>query len=214
MFTVDADSEDNRHTDQHAGARFYNKSLNKTMVKVNQGNCYITDMDDEILSTTLGSCISACIRDPYLKIGGMNHFMLPESETAEWTASQSIVSPHLRYGNFAMEQLLNSILRRGGLRERLEIKIFGGGNVLKGSMNVGFRNADFIESYLKNEGLKSVSGDLRGEKARRLQYFPTSGRVQMMYVSAVRAKEITQKEKRDQIRTRPSDNSGDIELFD
>lgn len=214
MFTIDADEELKNGKDQVVGARFYNKSLGKTIVRINQGNCYVSGDEGELLTTTLGSCISACIRDPYLNLGGMNHFMLPESQTPEWTASKSIISPHLRYGNFAMEQLINSILRRGGKKNRLEIKLFGGGNVLRGTSNVGYRNADFIVNYMLTEGLKVAASDLRGEKARRLQYYPTSGRVQMMYVSTDRTREISREENRNRLRTRQDEASGSIELFD
>ena len=120
------------------------------MVKVFPGEYYVTAQDDEVLVTILGSCVSACIRDPHMGIGGMNHFMLAEGEAGGWGGHGNST----RYGNFAMEKLLNELLKMGCSRSALEIKVFGGGNVTDTRNLIGTDNSDFVMRYLENEGLK------------------------------------------------------------
>jgi chemotaxis protein CheD len=159
------------------GARRYrDPRFDAVAVKVFPGEHFVTRDVNEMLVTVLGSCVSACIRDPVAAIGGMNHFMLPESGDNEWDN----VSSSMRYGNVAMERLINDILRGGGLRQRLEIKVFGGGNVLRGNSNIGHRNADFVERYLADENLPIAASHLRGELPRRLHYFAVTGKIMMM----------------------------------
>lgn len=210
-----AQREASRDDEQITGARFFNRKLNVTVIRIDQGSCYVTGSDAEMLSTVLGSCISACVRDTELHIGGMNHFLLPASEEASWTNKQGdIASAHLRYGNFAMEQLINGILKRGGTRENLEIKIFGGGNVLKGNGGVGHRNADFVEQYLRDEGYTVAAADLRGDLPRKIQYFPTTGRVQMKKLDTQHSKTIIREEENRRKKTRVVEEAGSIELWD
>ncbi len=97
-----------------------------------------------MIVTILGSCVAACIRDPETGVGGMNHFMLPESNSGKWGATNA----NMRYGNFAMETLVNEILKTGCPRDRLEVKLFGGGNVIPGSLKVGDQNGKFALNYL------------------------------------------------------------------
>ena len=156
--------------------RYRDPRFDAIAVKVFPGEHYVTSNPDEMLVTILGSCVSACIRDPFAGVGGMNHFMLPEA----MGGGGDPVSESMRYGNVAMERLINDILIRGGVRQRLEIKVFGGGNVMKASSNIGHRNADFVEDYLAAEGLRIAAADLRGNLARRVHYFPTTGRVMML----------------------------------
>ena len=108
--------------------------------------------------------------------GGMNHFMLPESPDGRWGRAAF----SLRYGNFAMEQLINGILRQGGRRERLEVKVFGGARIGPDSSEIGERNANYVEDYLRTEGLVPLATELRGSRARRLAYMPVSGRAFMV----------------------------------
>lgn len=148
----------------------------RNVVKVAPGDHAISAAPDTLLLTVLGSCVSACIRDPVAGVGGMNHFMLPESVDGRW--GQAAFS--LRYGNFAMEQLINGILSKGGRRERLEIKVFGGARLGPDSSEIGERNASYVEYYLKAEGLVPLVSELRGGRARRLAYVPVSGRAFMV----------------------------------
>ena len=152
--------------------RYRDPRFDAVAVKVFPGDHYVTADAGEMLVTILGSCVTACIRDPLAGVGGMNHFMLPESAGSGWdTASAS-----MRYGNVVMERLINDILKRGGARERLEIKVFGGGNVMNGTTNIGHRNAEFVEEYLAAEGLPIAAHHLRGNLPRRVHYFPPPAR--------------------------------------
>lgn len=148
----------------------------RDVVKLAPGDHAISAAPDTLLLTVLGSCVSACIRDPLAGVGGMNHFMLPESTDGRWGRA----SFSLRYGNFAMEQLINGILRQGGRRERLEVKVFGGARLGPDTSEIGERNATYVEDYLRAEGLVPLVSELRGGRARRLAYMPVSGRAFMV----------------------------------
>lgn len=155
------------------GHRFFDSAADVWMVKVFPGEYYVTDKADEILVTVLGSCVAACIRDPLIGIGGMNHFMLPQSHSGRWGND----SEPTRFGNFAMEKLINELIKAGGARERMEIKVFGGGNVTESSQAIGTQNADFVLRYLEAEGLGYMAKDLGGDHPRRIHYYPKTGRV-------------------------------------
>ena len=159
--------------------RYVDPRFTEVAVKVFPGEHHVTQLDDEMLVTVLGSCVAACIRDPFAGVGGMNHFMLPEAGYST-NSSWDVVSSGMRYGNEAMERLINDILVRGGRRERLEIKVFGGGNVMNASSNIGHRNADFVEDYLAAEGLPIAAAHLRGNLARRVHYFPATGKAMVL----------------------------------
>jgi chemotaxis protein CheD len=189
--------------------RYFDAHFNATAVKVLPGDHYVTDSPDEMIVTVLGSCVAACIRDTLIGVGGMNHFMLPESADGGWgTASAS-----MRYGNFAMEQLINDILKAGGARNRLEVKVFGGGNVLVSSAGIGHRNADFVEEYLRNEGLAIAASDLRGLLPRRVHYFPHTGRVMMLALKRQEDLAVLGHEQIYKSRLGAAPVSGDAELF-
>lgn len=193
--------------------RYFDRKVNAWIEQVNQGAIAVTGDDNVVLSTVLGSCIAACIRDPAIRVGGMNHFLLPVATTD--ISPVDAKSMALRYGNYSMDMLINEVLKRGGRRERLELKLFGGGNVMQriANMNVGHRNADFIEEYVRLEGLTLISADLRGEQARRVQYFPASGRARMMLISGGERETIFKREMWNRPRAETTD-ACDIELFD
>lgn len=150
------------------------------VIKIGPGEHYVTRQPDELIVTVLGSCVAACIRDPLAGIGGMNHFMLPESETGKW----GLGSANLRYGNFAMERLINDILIGGGHRSRLEVKVFGGAAMIGSGAAIGHKNASFVEAYLKAERMPIAASHLRGESARRIDYAPRGGKVMMLEMIA------------------------------
>ncbi|MDX1738947.1 MAG: chemoreceptor glutamine deamidase CheD, partial [Alphaproteobacteria bacterium] len=127
--------------------RFYDPVFRRMCVKVQPGTHYVTKSKGEMISTTLGSCIAVCIRDTVSGVGGMNHFMLPQSDTGKWSGANA----EMRYGNHAMEVLLNDILKLGGARNRLEFKVFGGAHVINSSAAIGDKNIRFIEKFLRNE---------------------------------------------------------------
>jgi len=127
-----------------------------------------------MITTVLGSCVSACIRDRVNGIGGMNHFMLPDGGNDD-----SPVSSSMRYGTYAMEILINEVLKAGARRENLEAKVFGGGAVLRGfsAINVGERNAKFVRDYLRTENIRICAEDLNDIWPRKVNYFPRTGKV-------------------------------------
>ena len=157
--------------------RFWDPAQGCMTVKVLPGEFYVSDQE-EMLSTVLGSCVSACIHDVRRGIGGMNHFMLPEpvGERDSWS---STVGRAARYGSDAMEQLINAILKAGGQRVDLRAKVFGGGRVLARMSDVGQRNIDFVQRYIAAENLALVASDLGDVFPRQVQFFPQSGRARV-----------------------------------
>jgi chemotaxis protein CheD len=156
-----------------AGRRFYDQVQGAWVVKVLPGEFYVTPKSNEVLVTVLGSCVAACIRDQRAGLGGMNHFMLPLAHADGWGDDPQSA----RYGNFAMEKLINELIKLGCARERMEVKVFGGGNVIDSNQAIGTQNAEFVMRYLAAEGLSCASHDLGGVQPRRIHYFPSTGRV-------------------------------------
>jgi len=193
-----------------AGRRVFDAASEMWMVKLFPGEFYITRKADEMIVTVLGSCVSACIRDPQAGIGGMNHFMLAQHTSGGWGSDLRSA----RFGNFAMEKLLNELIKAGARRERLEVKVFGGGNVTESSNAVGTDNAEFVLRYLQAEGLRCAAQDLGGSHPRRIHYYPQTGRVVRRLLgvgeSYLVRREETDYEKRLQAEKK---TFGDIELF-
>ncbi|WP_050462284.1 chemoreceptor glutamine deamidase CheD [Herbaspirillum autotrophicum] len=160
--------------DQFASNVYYDRTFDCDAAKILPGEYYFTHKDMMIV-TVLGSCVSACIRDRVNGIGGMNHFMLPDGGND----ADSPISASMRYGTYAMEILINDVLKAGARRENLEAKVFGGGNVLRGfiAINVGERNAQFVRSYLKAENIRVVAEDLNDIYPRKVYFFPRTGKV-------------------------------------
>jgi chemotaxis protein CheD len=190
--------------------RYWDNGLDAFVVKVLPGEHYVTRAADEAITTVLGSCVAACIRDPIAAVGGMNHFMLPGEVRGSWSGATN----EMRYGQFAMEKLINDILRAGGRRERLEVKLFGGANVMNSSMRIGDSNAEFVLSFMKTEGLTVAAQDLGGDLARRINYFPMTGRVFRLELRRQPDGEVFAEELSYRERLRQQDVAGSIELFD
>lgn len=191
--------------------RGWNSSYETVAARLLPGEYFVT-MHDEAVYTTLGSCISACIRDRVSGIGGMNHFMLPiSSNTDSWKAADNSAST--RYGNFAMEHLINTILKNGGQRQNLEAKIFGGGRIIANMTDVGMRNIAFARDYLETEGLKITSEDVGDTFPRMVVYFPATGKVRVKRLRSLHTNTIVELETQylNTIKEKPV--SGDIELF-
>ena len=191
--------------------RFWEPDTQRWTVKILPGEYYVT-RSDEAITTVLGSCVSACIRDPVTRVGGMNHFMLPEDNAIRDPGAP--VALATRYGSNAMESLINDVLKLGGLRERLEIKIFGGGRVLAHMADIGARNIDFVRDYLSTEGLRTNAQDVGGEQPRKVVYYPTEGRVRVRKLRPIENRGVSDRERLyfDSIRN-THDGGGDIELF-
>jgi chemotaxis protein CheD len=192
-----------------AGRRFFDATHAAWMVKVFPGEYYVTRNKDEILVTVLGSCVAACIRDPILGIGGMNHFMLANGRTGAW--GDDLQSA--RFGNFAMEKLINELIKSGCSRDRMEIKVFGGGNVIDASTAVGSANAEFVLRYLEAEGLRCNAEDLGGTHPRRIHYYPGSGRVVRRLLGTGETYAISREEREYADRLKARQPAGEIHLF-
>jgi chemotaxis protein CheD len=190
--------------------RHWNATYETVAARLLPGEYFVT-MHDEAIYTTLGSCISACIRDRVSGIGGMNHFMLPTTSNTSWETTDNCAST--RYGNFAMEHLINNILKNGGKRQNLEAKIFGGGRIIANMTDVGLRNIAFARDYLETEGLKVTSEDVGDNYPRMVVYFPASGKVRVKRLRSLHNNTIVELETKylNTIKEKPV--SGDIELF-
>lgn len=190
---------------------YFDRTFDCDAAKISPGEYYFTDKD-MVIVTVLGSCVSACIRDTVIGIGGMNHFMLPDSAVAD---KDSPVSESMRYGTYAMEVLINQLLRNGARRENLEAKIFGGGNVLKSftTINVGDRNAIFVRKFLKDEGIRVTSEDLLDIYPRKVYYFPKTGRVLVKKLKNMHNDTLVKREEAYASKLKTSDVGGEIDLF-
>lgn len=178
--------------------------------KILPGELYVGDNPFEMIATTLGSCVSACIRDVELGIGGMNHFMLPLKSDGAGFSSMDMAT---RYGNHAMEQLINEIIKRGGRRRNLEVKLTGGGRVITHMSDVGRRNIEFALHYVQVEQLQLEATDLGDQCARKVMYSPVSGRLRIKRLQSVPNNTVAQRERtyRQQLSHRPL--YGEVELF-
>ncbi len=194
----------------NGGRRIYDAATQTWMVKVFPGEFHVTSNPDETLVTVLGSCVSACIRDPRRGIGGMNHFMLPPSRTGGWGGD----SQSARFGNFAMEKLINELLKAGCARDTLEIKVFGGGNVTESNIAVGTNNAEFALRYLEAEGLRCVAQDLGGRFPRRIHYSPATGKVIRRLLGREMSSAVAHEEFEHAKRISSRSPAGEIDLFD
>lgn len=162
---------------------------------IKPGEFYVTKNRTETIQTTLGSCIAACIRDKNTGVGGMNHFMLPlKGSVYHQKFTKSPVIGITRYGNWAMEFLINEILKAGGTRRNLEVKIFGGGCVLKNMTDIGQKNIQFVLEYIHNENLFLVNQDVGDIYPRKIIYFPFSGVVKVKKMPLMEAENIVQEE--------------------
>ena len=196
---------------EHIG-RYWDAKHNVFAAKIIQGQYYVSTAD-EMITTVLGSCVAACVRDPQLGIGGMNHFMLPGDEKISDRWQDSPVNVMARYGTVAMERLINTILAQGGQRKNLEIKLFGGGRVLNIGTDIGRLNIDFARQYLLKEGFRAASEDLGGIHPRKIMYFPSTGRAFVKKLLKLHNDTLVKRERRyyDQLKNMPEQH--EVELF-
>jgi len=165
--------------------RIFDRSLERDVVRLLPGEFFVSG-EEAVLTTVLGSCVSACIRDPDSGIGGMNHFMLPNKEGGGAQDKESAG----RYGAHAMEFLIEGILRLGGQRDNLEAKLFGGGKIVEGMSDVGQRNIEFVHDYLSDMGVVIAAEDLGLAFPRKINYFVPSGRVMVKKLRALHSRSV------------------------
>lgn len=189
---------------------YFDRHFDIDAAKLLPGEYYVTG-EKMMLVTVLGSCVAACIRDPQFGIGGMNHFMLPES----MHEADSPLSSSARYGTYAMEILINQLIKLGARRNKLEAKVFGGGNVLRGFTvnNVGDRNAAFVLDFLKTEKIPVLAQDLVDIYPRKVYFVPQSGKVMVRKLRTMHNSTIVKRENDYSQRLRTTRVTGDVELF-
>jgi chemotaxis protein CheD len=190
---------------------YFDEALQTHAFRLLPADYRVTDQPIALV-TLLGSCVAACIYDPALGVGGMNHFMLPDAEPASMAARSD---GSARYGAHAMELLINDLLKRGARRSRLLAKVFGGGNVLRGftSDPIGTRNAKFVLEYLGNEGIPIVAQDLGDIHPRKVCFFVQSGRALVRHLPVTRDEEIVRAERALYGRLSHTPVAGSVELF-
>ncbi len=197
---------------EHIG-RYWDRENLCYAAKLLPGDYYVTTTGEQI-STVLGSCVSACIRDRRTGIGGMNHFMLPLDASKGTSSWGTAVSAATRYGNVAMERLINDILKLGSSRDCLEVKLVGGGKVLEGLViDVGARNIEFVRKYVADEGFTVLGEDLGDIFPRKVHYSPSTGKLRVKKLNSLRNNTLFERE-RNYMQALDNEPVGnDIELF-
>jgi chemotaxis protein CheD len=191
-----------------ANNRYFDRKFGSEAVKVLPGEYFVTSAG-VMMVTVLGSCVSACIRDREKGIGGMNHFMLADS------GESGAVSSSARYGTYAMEILINHLLKLGARKNSLEAKVFGGGRVMAtlSSSQVGERNSSFVMDYLSTEGIGVAAQDLLDVYPRKVYFFPQSGRVLVKKLVRMHNDTLIRREKEYAARLTEAPVAGEVELF-
>lgn len=192
--------------------RYWDGQNQSVAAKILPGEYYVTS-GRELITTVLGSCVSACIRDRVTGVGGMNHFLLPLSTGERWSSKTEIVSLANRYGNYAMEHMINDIMKNGGKKNNLEIKIFGGSQIIHGMTDIGASNIRFVRNYVALEELDIVAADVGGTNPRKVVYFPHSGRVMVKRIRELHNDTILKRESAYIKSIAEEADEGEIDLF-
>lgn len=190
--------------------RYYDTHFANYAVKILPGEFYATN-DDTMIVTVLGSCVAVCLYDAIKKVRGMNHFLLPNDETTRL----SLIPDSARYGCFAMELLINQMLKLGAEKRNLTAKVFGGGNVMKGFIqnNVGERNVEFTFDYLKQEQIPVLASDVLNFYPRKVYFSADNGLVNVKKIRSLNNTTILDRESEYRLRLRQSNMANDIDLF-
>jgi chemotaxis protein CheD len=178
-------------------------AVRERMHHVVQGEYMVIDHPGVVLTTILGSCVATCMWDPVAGVGGMNHFLVPGDDNS--------AGDEVKYGVNAMELLINGLLQKGALRTRLQSKLFGGAKVIQTLSDVGAKNAEFAERFLRLEGIPCVGQSLGGERARRVRFWPTTGRAGQLLLDSTHAEVVNAERARPA--PQPASAAGSVELF-
>lgn len=194
-----------RRRDHEASFVFHDPGFGRAAVKVLPGEFFVYDQDI-VVTTTLGSCVAACLHDAGACVGGMNHFMLPDSGDGGESG---------RFGAFAMELLINEMLKRGARRGGMTAKIFGGGQVVKSlaGTSIGDKNVAFVRSFLAQENVPITASDVLDIYPRKIVQFPRSGKVLCKRLPATHGAEYEAQEARYRAQLVQQPRGGDVELF-
>lgn len=196
--------------DSGAPTRYFDGEFQRDAVKILPGQ-YYAGSGEAVITTVLGSCVSTCLWDPLERIGGMNHFMLPRDmagPSPSWTASA-------RFGLYAMEVLINDMIRMGAARHRLVAKVFGGARLLAGvgAMDVGAKNCAFVLEFLQTEGIGILGKDLQGVCPRKVYFFPDSGKVKVKRLHLPPNDPVQRREQEYLSNLSDKAGGGEIEIF-
>lgn len=188
-----------------ATRKYFDREFDRQAIKLLPNEYYVTG-EDVVLTTVLGSCVAACIRDEKAGVGGMNHFMLPEGGSADTSG---------RYGSYAMELLINEMMKLGARRETLQAKIFGGGQVMHNftTMNVGERNTRFVQGYLATERIPVVSEDVLDIYPRKVVFFPATGKAMVKRLAHAHPESLAQEVRGNAATVARTTSGGSVDLF-
>ena len=190
--------------------RYWDKANKHVTAKILPGEYYVTKLD-EMITTVLGSCIAVCAYDPIAGVGGMNHFMLPESAED----ATDLLGKSFRFGDVAMERMINDMLKNGSKVRNIVFKAFGGGKMLENMSDVGGRNIDFLHKFMQLEGLKITSSDLGGPYPRKVNFYVDTGKIMMKRLQTMHNDTIVRRESQYKASISvEQDDTGDVELFD
>ena len=185
---------------------FFDHHFQHNAVKVLPGEFFVSH-DSLAIMTVLGSCIAACLWDSRMRVGGLNNFMLPEGDSADASG---------RYGSYAMELLINEMMKLGARRETLQAKIFGGAQVMHNftTLNVGERNTRFVQDYLATERIPVVSEDVLDIYPRKVVFFPVTGKVMVKRLAHAHPETLEQEVVRGNAATvARATSGGSVDLF-
>jgi len=193
--------------------RYWDRKHGFYAAKILPGQYYVSN-NDELIATTLGSCISVCAVDRTVGIGGMNHFMLPVYSANHKDAwGSTIISAETRYGNFAMEHMINDIIKFGGIKSRIELKIIGGGRVMERMTDIGLRNISFVYDYIANENLKLVKEDIGDRYPRKVLFHIKSGKVKVRKLKKENNTTLMQRDTEYMDKMKTDELDGSVDLF-
>ncbi|WP_431189772.1 chemoreceptor glutamine deamidase CheD [Alteromonas gracilis] len=189
---------------------YFDRYFNCNAVKILPGEFYATS-NDHLIVTVLGSCIATCLFDPANNVRGMNHFLLPRDDTEK----SILISESARYGTYAMELLINEMLKLGAKKNQIVAKVFGGGNVMKGLIhnNIGQRNVDFAFEYLKKESIPVVASDVLSDYPRKVYFFEEDGLVRIKKIKALHNTTILDRESEYRVRLKNATIDNPVDLF-
>ncbi len=203
-------------TGHDGDAVYWDHRFQRSVIQLLPGDYQVVN-NAQMMVTILGSCVAACIRDKYNSIGGMNHFMLPgDSKISARPRWDNLDSAAARYGDLAMEKLINNIIKLGGRRENLEAKIFGGANMFNGGLNtdIGLQNVQFVNEYLEVEKIKITSMDTGGDNARKVYYIPQTGEVYLKRIDRSKNNTIQLRESQYLKQAKAARTIAEISFFD
>lgn len=193
--------------------RYWDFKHRSIAAKILPGEYYVS-AQQEIIATVLGSCVSACVRDSERGLGAMNHFLLPLHNGEAWSEKLTLNNQATRYGNFAMEHMINDLLKFGGRKENLEFKVFGGSRIINNMGDIGNSNIRFVLNYLKMEGFSVSAQDVGGTNPRKVLFYPMTGKVRVKKIKDLHNDTIVHRETEFMHNLeKPEAVTGEIEMF-